>query len=217
MAIRHERTKSASERVLSSRGKLQGSLDLVIQTWNNSSHALEALESIKVLTGLPEESIRSTIRTLQKSGIVRSLPVRQGADDLTLEEVYMFCLTWNRAALASDAIKQLSLSPPVAYERANLLRRLGVSLDNKPDFAFDTLKVTRTNVWDGDVDKINEALNEELLVRNGLLRRKEVLKKVGVLVRTLIKLRNDKTPSLDDHESFVAVAESVLRDLGVVA
>lgn len=217
MAIRHARTKSASERVLGSRGKIQGNLDLVTQTWNNSSHALEALETIKVLTGLPEESVRSTIRTLQKSGVVRSLPVRQGADDLTLEEVYMFCLTWNRAALASDAVKQLSLSPPVAYERANLLRRLGVSLDNKPDFTFDTLKVTRTNVWDGDVDKINEALNEELLVRNGLLRRKEVLKKVGVLVRTLIKLRNDTTPSLDDHESFVAVAESVLRDLGVLA
>lgn len=202
--------------MLSNTHKLQGNLDLFARTWNSSTHVLEAIEAIKTLSGATEDNIRAAIRTLQRAGVVHSLPVRQGPDDLSLEDVFNFCLTWNRASSAASAVRQTGLTAAVAFERANILRRLGVSLDNKPDWTFDTLKVTRTNLWDGDVEKVNEALNEELLVRNGLLRRKEVARKVGTLVRQLIQLKKD-TAATDLHESFVAVAESVLRDLGVVA
>jgi hypothetical protein len=177
---------------------------------------LEAIEAIKMLSGASEDSIRAAIQTLQRAGVVRSLPVRQGAEDLTLDEVFNFCLTWNRASSAQAAVRQSGLAPAVAYERANILRRLGVSLDNKPDWTFDTLKVTRTKVWEGNVDQVNEALNEELLVRNGLLRRKDVARKIGSLVRLLIVLRKEEIKS-DTQESFVAISESVLRDLGVIA
>lgn len=191
-------------------------MDLFARTWNNSTHVLEAIEAIKMLSGAAEDSIRAAIQTLQRAGVVRSLPVRQGAEDLTLDEVFNFCLTWNRASSAQAAVRQSGLAPAVAYERANILRRLGVSLDNKPDWTFDTLKVTRTKVWEGNVDQVNEALNEELLVRNGLLRRKDVARKIGSLVRLLIVMRKEEIKS-DTQESFVAISESVLRDLGVIA
>lgn len=215
MASQQEQPK-LKDRVLGNAHRLQGNLELFAKTWNNSTHVLEAIEAIKMLSGASEDSIRAAIQTLQRSGIVRSLPVRQGAEDLTLEEVFNFCLTWNRASSAASAVKQSGLAPAVAYERANILRRLGVSLDNKPDWSFDTLKVTRTKVWEGNVDQVNEALNEELLVRNGLLRRKEVARKIGSLVRLLIAMRKEEIKT-DTQESFVAISESVLRDLGVIA
>lgn len=213
MATRNAPSKSSTERVLDSAVRQLGNQALLIQTWNGCSHYGEAIDALRTVTGASEETLRSAVRTLHRAGAIRSLPVRQGAADLTFEEVAMFCLTWNRAATASEAVKQSGLSPTVAYERANILRKMGLSLDNKPDWVFDTLKITRTNLWDGNVDQVNEMLNEELLVRNGLLRRKALLRKVGALTKKLMDLRKDL--KVEDCEAFIAIAESALRDLGV--
>src|SRR5574343_1489069 len=155
MATPPARSKSSIERVLDNAGRLQGNQELLIRTWNGCSHYGEAIDALRVVTGASEDALRATVRTLHRAGAIRSLPVRQGQDDLTFEEVATFCLTWNRAGTAAEAVRQSGLSATVAYERANMLRKMGLSLDNKPDWNFDTLKVTRTNLWDGNIDQVN--------------------------------------------------------------
>jgi hypothetical protein len=182
--------------------------------WNACSDYNEALVAIHAALGLSLQEIRLTAKTLYKTGDISPLPVTDGSDRLTEEDVLRFAVVWNRSSSLGMVAKALGLPLASVSSRARLLRDLGVLLQPLTDFNFAPAALPRTEVWDVSPTEVNDLLNGELIVRNGLLRQAPLRQKTAAMVGSVARMKSNTERSVE-QETFLSLAESFLRELGV--
>lgn len=182
--------------------------------WNASSDYTEAVTALHSSLGLSFQEIRITAKVLYRTGEIRPLAVKDGGVALSEEDVFRFATVWNQSITSTAVARALSLPLDTVHSRARLLRELGVMLQPLTDFNFTHAAIPRQEIWNGTIDQVNDLLNGELIIRNALLRQASLRQKTAAMVGSLVRLKANTERSAE-QETFVSLAESFLRELGV--
>lgn len=183
--------------------------------WNASVSYQEAVTAIHGALGLAVGEIRTTAAVLHRAGVISPLPVHDDGAQLSEEDVLRFSLCWNRSVTIKQAAQAIGLPLDATARRARLLRDLGILLTPLKDFNFaQPGLVSESKLEDLSVDKVNDLLNGELIVRNALLRQSSLRRKAAALTASTLRMKQAQQRT-DEQETFVSLAESFLRELGV--
>lgn len=185
-----------------------------VRTWNACSSYQEALSVLHSDMGLSVREIRLAAKVLYRTGAISPLPVKDGSVDLTEDDVLRFSLVWNKAETSVRVAHVLCLPLDIVTQRARTLRDAGVMLQPLKDFDFGMGNINRPEVWDVSVDRVNDLLNGEIVVRSALLKQDSLRKKAAGMVTSIVRLKagGERTT---EQEVFISLAESFLRELGV--
>lgn len=182
--------------------------------WNASSDYSEAVVALHSSLGLSFQEIRLTAKVLYRTGDIRPLAVKDGGTALSEEDVFRFAVLWNQSLTLTAVARALALPLDTVASRARLLRELGVMLQPLSDFNFSHAALPRQEVWNTSVEQVNELLNGELIIRNALLRQSPLRQKAAAMVGSIVRLKTNNERSAE-QETFLSLAESFLRELGV--
>lgn len=184
------------------------------EIWNACSSFQEAVTAVHTALGSTRQEIVLTAKILYRAGIINPLPVKDGSTYLSEEDVLRFALIWNNAPTLTRVAAALTLPLDVVTQRAILLRELGVVLQPLKDFTFGQPPLSRPEVWDVSVDRINDLLNGEIVVRSALLKQGPLRAKTAGMVASMLRLKAGAERTAE-QETFISLAESFLRELGV--
>lgn len=190
------------------------------RVWNAAGDANTATAQLCRLYKTTADRVLQMADILVQAGDIAPLPVLQAGTELSPEAIYEFCVAWTRHMRAADVAQALELSLPVVVDRYKLLVDLGMPLRSKPDIGRAPKTAPGTSIG---LSKINAALSIEILVRDALIKEKQLKRNLGAALtlfaqtRTLQEqLGTDAQQELDAKlHSIVALLREVFRELGV--
>ena len=191
------------------------------RVWKSAGDAQTATKQLSQLYKLPAERVLQLADALVQAGDIEPLPVFQEGTELSAEAIYEFCVTWTRHMRAADVAQALGLPIKIVLDRYSLLTDLGMNLRPKPDMGRAPKRPVGGSVG---LSKINEALSVEILVREALLKEKQLKRNLGAAL-TLLSQARTLQAQLDTSvqqeldaklHSIVALLREVFTELGLV-